>query len=221
MLEGGRAGTIALLRKIIQIPRNTCWLIFAIGYMAAIKLLATFLHRLFSGAWPHFGDTPLLLLLVATIISTPVQSGEEIGWRGYALPRLASHIGLARASIVLGVIWAMWHLPFFFIPGTDKSGQSVSLYLLQVTALSVALAWLYWRTNQSLLIVMLMHAAVNDTKDIVPSAVSETTQAIALNASFVGWLTVALLWMCAVYFLIQMRNQKLQTSADPQLPSMP
>jgi membrane protease YdiL (CAAX protease family) len=215
--ESGRAGIIALLRRIIQIPRNAWWFVFATVYIAAIKLLAALLHRLFAGAWPHMDDTRLLVLLLATIISTPVQSGEEIGWRGYALPRLASRIGLGRASIVLGVILSVWHLPFFFIPGTDKSGQSIPLYILQVTALSVAMAWLYWRTNQSLLIVMLMHAAVNNTKDIIPSAVSETTKAVALNASLVGWLTVALLWICAVYFLIRMRNQKLQIGEDPQL----
>jgi hypothetical protein len=47
--------------------------------------------------------------------------------------------------------------------------------------------------------------------------VSETTKAVAFNASLVGWLTVALLWICAVYFLIRMRNQKLQIGEDPQL----
>ncbi len=210
--------TVALLRHVIQVPRNASWFVFAFGYIAAIKLIAALLHRLFTGVWPHFGDTRVLVLLIATIISTPAQSGEEIGWRGYALPRLAARIGLARAGVVLGVIWALWHLPFFFIQGTDKSGQSFSLYLLQVTALSVAIAWLYWRTNESLLIVMLMHAAVNNMKDIVPSAVNETTKAFALNASLAGWITVAVLWICAVYFLIQMRNQKFQ---GPQLSATP
>jgi membrane protease YdiL (CAAX protease family) len=214
--EGGRAGVITLLRRIIQVPGNAWWFVFAIGYIAAIKLVAALMNRLFAGEWPHFGDTRLLVLLIATIISTPAQSGEEIGWRGYALPRLAASMGLARASIVLGLIWALWHLPFFFIPGTDKSDQSLPLYLLQVTALSVALAWLYWRTNESLLIVMLMHAAVNNTKDIVPSAVSETTKEVAFNGSLIGWLTVTLLWICAVYFLIRMRNQKFQAAGDLQ-----
>jgi CAAX protease family protein len=220
-LEGGRTATIALLRQVIQVPRNASWFVFATGYVAAIKLIAALLHRLFAGAWPHFGDTSVLVLLIATIISTPAQSGEETGWRGYALPRLAARIGLARASVALGVIWALWHLPFFFIPGTDKSDQSLPLYLLQVTALSVAVTWLYWRTNQSLLIVMLMHAAVNNTKDIVPSAVNKTTKTFALNASLVGWLTVAILWICAVYFLIQMRNQRFQAAAGPQLSATP
>jgi CAAX protease family protein len=212
--KAGRVGVIRLLHRIIEVPRNAWWFVFATGYIVAIKLFAALLHRLFTGAWPHFGDTRLLVLLIATIISTPVQSGEEIGWRGYALPRLAARIGLARASVLLGTIWALWHLPFFFIPGTDKSGQSLPLYFLQVTAFSIAAAWLYWRTNQSLLIVMLMHAAFDNLKDIVPSAVSEMNKEVALNASLVGWLTVTVLWISAVYFLIQMRNQKFRDTVE-------
>lgn len=139
-----------------------------------------------------------------------MQAGEEIGWRGYALPRLSAFLGLSGASIALGVIWAVWHLPFFFISGADKSGQSFPVYLLSVTALSVAMAWLYWRTNGSLLLTMLMHAAVNNTKDIVPSAVSAATNAFSLNSSRVAWLSVAILWICAAYFLFRMRGVKLQ-----------
>jgi hypothetical protein len=123
--------------------------VFAVGYMAAIKLSVAFLSRLATGAWPAFGQQPWHIMVVAIVFSTPVQAGEEIAWRGYALPRLAGRFGLARASLALGVIWACWHLPLFIIPATDKSGQSFLVYLLQVTALSVAMAWLYWRTMKA------------------------------------------------------------------------
>lgn len=98
----------------------------------------------------------------------------------------------------------LWHLPLFFVPESDLLGQSFPLYLLQVTALSVALAWLYWRTQGSLLLVMLLHAAINNTKDIVPSASPGATNSFTLSASLVAWLTVALLWMAAAYFLVRM-----------------
>ena len=142
----------------------------------------------------------------AIVISTWVQAGEEIGWRGYALPRLSDGFGLAPASVVLGIIWATWHLPLFLIPGADTFGQSFPLHLLQVTALSVAMAWLYWRTEGSLLLVMLLHAAVNNTKDIVPSAVPGARNPFALSTSLVAWITVALLWIAAAYFLVRMRK---------------
>ena len=77
------------------------------------------------------------------------------------------------------------------------------------------MAWLYWRTGGSLLLVMLLHAAVNNTKDIVPSAVPGATNPFALSTSLVAWLTVALLWICAAYFLIRMRKMKLQAMECP------
>ena len=206
----GRAAVSALLRQIGVWPSAARWYVFAVGYMAAIKLAAALLHRVITGEWPAFGQTPLLIMAAAIVVSTPVQAGEEIGWRGYALPRLAKHVGLARASIIVGAMWACWHLPLFFIPGADTSGQSFPVYLLSVTALSIALAWLYWRTGGSLLLTMLMHAAVNNTKDIVPSVAAPGVHPFTLTASPMAWLTAALLWICAGYFVSRMRAATLQ-----------
>src|SRR6266446_6771349 len=166
----GRVGTLALLRRIIQWDVRVRWYVFAVAYMALIKVGVALAHRLDTGAWPAFGQTPFFIMAVAIVFSTPVQAGEEIGWRGYALPRLTERFGLPLASIVLGVVWASWHLPFFFIPGSDNAGQSFPVFLLAVTALSVPMAWLYWRTNGSLLLTMLMHSAINNTAGIVSLA---------------------------------------------------
>jgi uncharacterized protein len=205
----GRAGALALLRRTVQWSVAARWYLFAVSYMATIKLGVALLLRTATGAWPVFGPEPVYIMAISIPFSTPMQAGEEIGWRGYALPRLSVRLGLSGASIVLGVVWACWHLPFFFISGTDKAGQSFPLYLLSVTALSVPMAWLYWRTNGSLLLTMLMHAAVNNTKDIVPSAVSTATNAFSLSSSSVAWLSIVLLWICAAYFLVRMRRVKL------------
>lgn len=207
----GSPGVEVLLRRILRWRVRARWYVFAITYMAVIKLAVAVVHRIVTGVWPRFGEEPWFLMAAATVVSTWVQAGEEIGWRGYALPRLAARIGLARASVLLGLVWACWHLPFFFFSGSDKSGQSFPLYLLQVTALSVAAAWLYWRTDGSLLLVMLMHSAVNNTKDIVPSAVAGATNLWALSTSLVGWLTVLLLWVSAAYFLRRMGGDRALT----------
>jgi uncharacterized protein len=209
----GAAGVGALVRRVIQWRVAGRWYLFAATYMAAIKLTVALIHRAATGAWPRFGHERLGIILVAIVISTPFQAGEEIGWRGYALPRLAARFGLARASILLGVIWACWHLPQFFIPEADTYRQSFFVYVLQVTGLSVAMAWLWERTGRSLLLPMLMHAAVNNSKDIVPSAVLGGTNTFGLSASLVGWLTVALFWVCAAYFLVHM--PKTESAAQP------
>jgi membrane protease YdiL (CAAX protease family) len=205
----GSAGVIELLRRLVQWSVRARWYLFAVAYMAAIKLAVALLHRVLAGAWPQFGNDAWYIIIAATIASTAVggQAGEEIGWRGYALPRLASHFGYAGASVILGVIWALWHLPLFFTPGASTYGQSFLVYTLQVTALSVAIAWLYQHTSGSLLLTMLMHSAVNQSKDIVPSAVPGATNPFVASSSFVAWLTVAVLWICAGYFLVRMREQ--------------
>ena len=66
------------------------WYLFALAYIPAIKLTVALVHRLATGAWPRFGDEPWYGILAAIAFSTPFQAGEEIGGRGYALPRLAT-----------------------------------------------------------------------------------------------------------------------------------
>ena len=202
----GRAGVQQLFRRLVQWRAALRWYVFALTYFAAIKLATALIYRIAAGEWPRFGDEPWYLMIAATIGSTIVfgQAGEEMGWRGYALPRLAARFGLAGASVVLGVIWAAWHLPLFFLPGIETTGQSFPGYLLSVTALSVAIAWLYVNTNGSLFLTMLMHAAINNTKDIVPSTGQAPGNPFALHASTVGWITAGLLWACAGYFVVRM-----------------
>ncbi len=201
--EGG-SGVGALLRSVLRWRVSWRWYLFAAGYMTAVKLSVALVHRVALGAWPRFGTEPLYLIPVAILLSTPVQAGEEIGWRGYALPRLASRMGLGPASVLLGAIWALWHLPLFYIPQSDTYHQSFPAYALQVTAISVAIAWLYGHTGKSLLLPMLLHAAINNSKDIVPSASAAGTTTFGLNASPVAWMTVALLWVFAALFLTRM-----------------
>ena len=88
------------------------------------------------------------------------------------------------------------------------------MYALGVTALSVAMAFLYWKTGRSLLLTMLMHAAVNNTKDIVPSAASSAVKGVYLGATRIAWLSVAVQSAVAAYLLVRMRNVRLQDD-DP------
>lgn len=202
----GRTGVAALLARIGRWHVSWRLYVFAIGYLATTKLSAAVVHRIIVGEWPLFGDTSVALIAGGILVSTWVQAGEELGWRGYALPRLAASMGLGGASVVLGVAWALWHLPLFVMEGTGSTGQSFPLYLLHVTALSVAMSWLYWKAKGSLLLVMIMHAAVNNTTGIVPAALPTATDSLSFQGSFVGWATVAVAWVIAAVLLYQMRG---------------
>lgn len=203
----GRAGVIALLRRIMLWRVAAKYYFFALGFMVAIKLTAALIYRASTSSWPRFDTSQWYLIPVAIAFSTPFQAGEEIGWRGYALPRLADRFGLASASVRLGFIWGIWHLPQFFIRDGDSYQQSFPVYVLQVIAMSVVFAWLYTRTNGSLFLTMLLHAAINNSKDIVPSGVIGGTATFGFRASGISWIALALLWACATYFSLDMRKK--------------
>ena len=87
--------------------------------------------------------------------------GEEIGWRGYVLPRLQSKMSALSAALIIGPIWALWHLPLWL---TGEPGRTPTLYagfVVSVIALSVVLTWVYNSTGGSLLFVVLLHATYN------------------------------------------------------------
>ncbi len=215
-MSEGRDGVTRLLAPVGRWQVAVRWYLFAVGYLAAIKLTAAAILRVTTGAWPAFGETPWPLIFGAILISTWVQAGEEVGWRGYGLPRLSRHVGIGGASLLLGIIWAAWHLPLFFMPGTGSTGQSFPVYLLHVMPLSVAIGWLYWKTNGSLLLVMLMHASVNNTTGIVPAAVPGASDPLTFSGSRVAWLTLALSWVIAVPLLWQMRGAAVDTMTRPE-----
>jgi membrane protease YdiL (CAAX protease family) len=204
-LAEGRTGVTSLLGRILRWQVGARWYVFAVALFPAIKLGVALAHRAFAGAWPRFGNESPAIILIAIIFSTPVQAGEEVGWRGYALPRMAARLGFGPASIILGAIWGLWHLPLFFVPGEDY-GQPFFVFAMGTTALSVALAWLYANTKGSLLLTMLMHSAVNQTVGVVPDRLAEPGSPFSLHAPIPFYLTVGFLWIAAGYFLVRFRR---------------
>jgi uncharacterized protein len=87
--------------------------------------------------------------------------GEEIGWRGYVLPRLQSRMSALSAALLIAPIWALWHLPLWL---TGEPGRTPTLYtgfLVSAFALSIIFTWVYNSTGGSLLMIVLLHATVN------------------------------------------------------------
>jgi membrane protease YdiL (CAAX protease family) len=211
--EGG-AGLRALLRGVIKWHVATRWYAFAASFTVIVKLTVAVVYRVAVGAWPRFGTDLWYMIPLAIVFSTPFQMGEEIGWRGYALPRLAARFGLARASLLLGAVWGCWHLPQFFVRDADAYRQSFWVFVIGVTSLSVVFAWLWERTGRSLLLPMLLHSAWNNSKDIVPSGIAGGTATFGFHASLVSWLTLAILWVCAACFLLDMSRRRADATVS-------
>lgn len=201
----GEKGLSELLRRVLRFDVGLRWYLFALTYFLAIKLVAVLVYRLIIGDWPQLSEEPWYLMAGGVLISTPAQFGEEAGWRGYALPRLAARLGYGPACVAVGVIWAAWHLPLFYISATEMTGQAFIPYALGVTALSVAIGWLYLHTGGSLFLAMLMHSAINNT-NIAPFRDPNATNPLSLGLALLPWLTIGLLWIGAAYFLMRMRR---------------
>src|SRR4029434_2330229 len=87
--------------------------------------------------------------------------GEELGWRGYALPLLLEKRSAVTASLILGVIWGVGHLPTFVIPGTPQYGLPFVAFLLLTIEYSILMTWVFLHTSGSVLIATLFHGTIN------------------------------------------------------------
>jgi len=116
---------------------------------------------------------------------------EEPGWRGYLLPALQETYSPLTAGLLVGVVWAGWHLPLVLVPGTIQHTLPLGLYLLQVVELSILLTWLTNRVDGSVLPAMLLHAGANALLNYYPvGGVAGATTFLGLGL-LVTMLTIA------------------------------
>lgn len=105
-----------------------------------------------------------LLFFIFMLLFGPIP--EELGWRGYALDRLRVRNGSLKASLILGLLWGLWHLPLFFLKGAYQSTLGFGtagffLFFGAIIPLSVVITWIYDLTNRSILSAILLHFSVN------------------------------------------------------------
>lgn len=179
--SAGWSGLRRLLGQALHWRVSGVWYLLAIAGPAGVMLLAMGGHVLLGGTAPPYTPLGARWLLVAVnlvlilVIGGPL--GEEFGWRGYVLPRLEARWGPLWASLGLGVIWAAWHLPLFFVSASAQHSVPFGLYALLAPPLSVVMTWVYYRSGHSLLLAMLFHGAVNTwsgTLQIGPDAAGST-----------------------------------------------
>ena len=161
----GRPGLRRLLGQVAIWRVSPIWYVFAILGPALVMLLATGGDVLLGGKVPDYVPFGIRWLIVPVnfflvfLIGGPL--GEEFGWRGLALPALEARFSPAWASLLLGVIWTVWHLPLFFISASAQHSLPFGLFALLTLPLCILLTWVYHGSGESLLLVMLLHAAVN------------------------------------------------------------
>jgi membrane protease YdiL (CAAX protease family) len=160
----GRAGVRRLLRRYVQWRVGVQWYLFVLLGIPAIVLLGAIVV---PGVLGSFQPLTLSLILAyplafATTFLLGGPLGEEPGWRGFALPRLQRRNGPLVGSLILGVLWALWHLPLFWSGvWTPPTIPNILMFIVMITALTIIMTWVFNHANGSLLITMLMHASFN------------------------------------------------------------
>jgi uncharacterized protein len=173
----GRDGVIALLKRYLQWRVGWRWYLAAFLMPPASIALAVYLHAAFTGTSPDFstvmaykifGESAYLpLFILPFFLIDLVANGEEIGWRGYVLPRLQAKHGALTSTLILGVIWGFWHLPKFL---SHWNVISFTWFMAHTVAVAVLYTWMYNGTKGSLLLVALFHAGSNTAGVFMPMA---------------------------------------------------
>jgi membrane protease YdiL (CAAX protease family) len=159
----GLKGSLGLLRS----PKYyLAALIVPAVFVTAVVLIVQALG-LGEFRWSEANWFVYLMLLVIALPVTLFTFGEEYGWRGYLLPRLLP-LGEIRASVLLGVIWGVWHLPLI-MAGLNYPGVNVLLAIIIFTFVTVALSftytWFYVASSGSVLVAAVFHASTNQFSD--------------------------------------------------------
>lgn len=168
-MEQGREGIRALFRKLLIARVGFRWYLFAIFGMAVISIAAILLANQFDSlpAYPIIPTdaptNPIVILVNAALllVVSAVISGEELAWRGVALPRLQAKHNALVSSLILSVPWTLFHLPYFFTVDAPMSGMPFLSFAIRTVALTIVFTWMFNNTRGSVLLAYILHASAN------------------------------------------------------------
>ncbi len=153
----GREGLRDLWKRFIQFNLGGAWYLAIIGLPLLWGTVQAIVFTLRGGVFvrPMFLDQPLSIVSIVIMIFTFGPLSEEFGWRGFGLDRVLARWNALVASLTLGVFWALWHLPLFFVLGTSQQmmGDPIPMFTafaVEVLAMTVLFTWIYANTERSL-----------------------------------------------------------------------
>jgi membrane protease YdiL (CAAX protease family) len=193
-ITAGRAGLAAWLRSLLVWRVHVGWYLVALLLPLAFGFAAYGLYLALGGAVPaDWQANPWLVYPIILAYVFFLGGGqEEPGWRGFALPHLQQRYSALVSTLILGVIWAIWHLPLFFAPGSAQHGLPFGIYLLETMGAAFLYTWLFNSTG-SVLLVMLLHAGSNAVANFIPFYATTGPISQLSAVVIVLWIVAALL----------------------------
>jgi membrane protease YdiL (CAAX protease family) len=179
------------------------WYLVIFLFVPILNCLAALIDYAIGGNGAAWGEAAVnaltnpLSIIPSIMFSSLIPLIEEMGWRGYVLDRLQERRSALASSLILGVVWALWHLPLFFVPGTYQAGLGVGtpafwLFFIPIVPLTLIFSWIFNNTNRSTLAVILFHAMVNFTGELI--AVTVRADGFAMGLWFVAAVVITLIF---------------------------
>ena len=198
-LFSGKSGLGELFGRLGQVRVPLIWYAVVLVLLPVLWLVALGIPTLLGGATIAYAWSGLAVLngLAAGL-------GEEFGWRGFALPRFLARQQAFAASLLLGVLWGLWHLPEAIASGTNP--LIFILVVLELTAYAVLFTWVYNNTNGSLFLMVLFHASI---------VITLTTFLAPSNAWIVHVLYLILLWVAVTIVTVMTGSARLSRTVAP------
>ncbi len=179
----GSKGLGSFFRRLTLWRASRLWWLYLILGIPVIFFAGAALKGTISDPFPF---SPWYLVLPAIGLALFLGPIEEFGWRGVALPLLQRRFNPFWAGLILGIIWAAWHIPAFLLSGTAQSAWSFPAFFAGVVAISVILAPLFNKARGSLLIAVVYHFQMNNP--LWPDAQPWDTILFSIAAVIIVWL---------------------------------
>jgi membrane protease YdiL (CAAX protease family) len=169
----GKSGVRILLGRLLRARIGLRWYLAAVA-LAVPALCAVWVSTLLGGPSPVVVTT-ISAVVVSFLFSIFPGSavGEELGWRGFALPRLQAHHSALAASLIVGAAWGIYHFPLFLLGSPTRPLALFLPFAIGCVIMSIFYTWMYNGTGGSLLIVVLLHATTNLPLTVVYAPLGE------------------------------------------------
>lgn len=214
-LSRGKHGTRQLLGRLLIWRVRPWWYLMLLAPTALVLISITVVAVFFGGPTAALSGSVVAAVITLALMTFPGSAlGEEIGWRGYALPRLQSRRTALMASLVLGTLHALWHLPLWLNGDPDNQLGLYPAFVIQVIAVAVIYTWLYNGTKGSLLLAVLFHTALNAPLTLILLPEGPDTVALPFWLLSGLWVVAAVI-VVAVFGPSQLsRQQRLQEAPE-------
>jgi hypothetical protein len=209
--DHGKPGTKSLWKRGWSLDFDKKWLVPTIFLMPAIGLVAIAALKLMGESIQWDAGISLVAALPTFIFIYLLNAlPEEYGWRGYALGPMQTRFNALTASLILGAIWGLWHLPLHFIEGTVQANIPVYQFILQQMVLAVFYTWLFNNTRGSVFIAILFHAIANIVGAAIPYWTTNQGRWIGFIIQALFAVVIILIW--GAQYLSKTQSDDLDTS---------